>query len=145
MTCQECELKLGMDEDASDHLGECRECRHLAEEMRSNAVAMRDLRVRPRINWIWAAAVALIAVVISYRILGTGPEPRSLRSGLIADKGVKLNAEATRVPRAKRVQNASRRRTVSPDRKGGDLRVKMLTSDPDVVIYWIVDRKDGVE
>jgi hypothetical protein len=25
------------------------------------------------------------------------------------------------------------------------LRVKMFTSDPDVVIYWIVDKKDGFE
>jgi hypothetical protein len=25
------------------------------------------------------------------------------------------------------------------------LRVKMFTSDPDVVIYWIVDKKEGIE
>ena len=25
------------------------------------------------------------------------------------------------------------------------LKVKMYTSDPDVVIYWIVDRKEGIE
>jgi len=25
------------------------------------------------------------------------------------------------------------------------LRVKMFTSDPDVVIYWIVDKKEGYE
>ena len=28
---------------------------------------------------------------------------------------------------------------------GEPLRVRMFTSDPDVVIYWIVDKKEGYE
>jgi len=53
MTCQECEIKLGMGEDAAGHLASCAECRALDEDLRLNAVALREMRVRPRMHWVW--------------------------------------------------------------------------------------------
>ncbi len=51
MTCQECELKLGMGEDAAEHLASCAECRLLAYDLRLDAVALREMRVRSRMRW----------------------------------------------------------------------------------------------
>ena len=44
MTCQECEIKLGMGEDAREHLAGCAECRGIARELRLNSVALLGMR-----------------------------------------------------------------------------------------------------
>ena len=76
MTCQECELKLGMDQDASEHLASCEYCRALAEDLRLNAVALREMKIRPGIaRWQWAMALNPLAPVIEmmrYLLLGRG-------------------------------------------------------------------------
>jgi hypothetical protein len=137
MTCQECEFKLGMAEDAAEHLASCAECRWLAGELRLNALALRQMRVRPRMHWEWAlaAAAAIVMMVLASKM--TRVEKLTLPPVKVAVAEKPPLAGHGPAPR-KRVQ-----RHVPPAAE--PLRVKMFTSDPDVVIYWIVDRKDGFE
>jgi hypothetical protein len=135
MTCQECEIKLGMGEHAAEHLASCAECRALAEDLRLNAVALREMRVRPRMRWEWAlVAAASIVMAIGLRH-GKPPEKPPERTAA-AKIGRPTRTAAVMAP-AKRVRK--KRPPAEP------LRVKMFTSDPDVVIYWIVDKKEGSE
>ncbi len=143
MTCQECEIKLGMGEDAGDHLASCAECRWLAEELRMNAVAMRKMRVRPAVRWEWAlgAAAAIVLGVFVWK-----PTPVERLSITAAHGAAPQQQLFSRFPapvaqgRARRVKHIQKKQIPTEQ-----LRVKMFTSDPDVVIYWIVDRKEGSE
>lgn len=141
MTCQECEFKLGMGEDVREHLAVCAECRLLAREMRLNAVALRGMRVRSRSSWVWvwaaAAAVVVMAIGLGVRKekkAGESPALPIERAAVVED----FTAGHGPAPQVKKKHRAGRR----PEQP---LKVKMLTSDPDVVIYWIVSRKEGSE
>ena len=143
MTCQECELKLGMGEDAREHLAQCAECRWLAEELRLNAVALQELRVRQAVHWEWALALAAAIVIAIFVWKPTPVErlPVTAAHG-VAPKQQELSrfsAQAVK-ERAVRVKHIQKKQIPAEP-----LRVKMFTSDPDVVIYWIVDRKEGSE
>jgi hypothetical protein len=131
MTCEECEIKLGMGENTDDHLASCKECRLLARELRLNSLALREMRVRPKMYWPLAAAAAIILMLIFLEM----PRAEKLQSPV----HVAVSAPQIKLPpvRAKHV----RRKRVPAE----TLRVKILTSDPDVVIYWIVDKKEGYE
>jgi hypothetical protein len=152
MTCQECELLLAGDQaDASvdNHLRLCANCRELHEELRANALAMSSLRddELPRVtmperrratSWIAAAAAAVLILLIAHQasqrkpVVETRPQPRP------------MTAPATVEPPPETVAKfAVRRRKPKPAPHGGPseqpLLVKMMTPDPDVVVYWIVD------
>jgi len=135
MTCQECEIKLGMGENAAGHLASCAECRALAEDLRLNAIALRQMRVRPGMRWesVLAAAAAIVMAIGLWH--GKPPEKPPERAAA-ARIGRPTRTAAVVAP-AKHVR---RKRTPAEP-----LRVKMFTSDPDVVIYWIVDKKEGIE
>jgi hypothetical protein len=138
MTCQECEIKLGMGEDAGEHLASCEECRWLAKELRLNSLALREMRVQPRMQWAWALAAAAAAIVIAILLSRTtAPKP------IIATKTP--IEEPPRKAAAAKIGRPTRMRPVRKKERTEPLRVKMFTSDPDVVIYWIVDRKEGSE
>ena len=133
MTCQECEIKLGMGEDAAEHLSECAECGLLAEDLRLNAIAFREMRVRPVMRWAWAMAAVAAAIVLSIGRPHVTPPPEKPPQKAAAAK----IGRPTRTAPVKHVRK--KRQPAEP------LRVKMFTSDPDVVIYWIVDKKEGIE
>jgi hypothetical protein len=135
MTCQECELKLGMGEDAADHLASCKECRALAEELRLNAVALHEMRARPVMSWLAMAAAILLAIAAGWKM--TRVEKLPLPVVRMAGSEPKT-FEKPAVLKVVKHRPSKRRSTET-------LRVKLLTSDPDVVIYWIVDKKDGYE
>ena len=143
MTCQECEIKLGMGEDAAGHLASCAECRLLAEDLRLNAVAFREMRVRPQLRWAWALAAVAAAIVLSIGLWPvTHPETspmrqRGVRSASVITPSLRTGLENGRKKPVMQVRK--KRQSAEP------LRVKMFTSDPDVVIYWIVDKKEGIE
>lgn len=134
MTCQECEIKLGMGENEAEHLAWCAECRRLAEDLRLNAVALREMRVHPRMHWEWAlaAAAAIVIAVGLWRIGPTEKPPERAAAAKIVGP--------TRTPPAVPVKRVRKKRPPAEP-----LRVRMFTSDPDVVIYWIVDKKEGSE
>lgn len=138
MTCQECEIKLGMGEDAALHLAACEECRWLAGELRLNSVALQEMRVHRRVRWEWALAVAA-AVVVAIGVWKTATPRRPV---IMAGHGpAPQSLPVVKAP----VVHAVRKKKVRPAQTAEPLRVKMLTSDPDVVIYWIVDKKEGFE
>jgi anti-sigma factor RsiW len=154
MTCQECELALGSEESTASldqHLAACRACRALAFELRANSEALGLLRaedmppVRHRVmaqvrahdktrkiaRWGWAlAAAAMIAMVLAW--------PSNQIEKLALPLATVKAPAVDRVP----VRHVPKRLTrQSPEM----LKVKMLTADPDVVIYWIVETKEGTE
>jgi hypothetical protein len=108
MRCAEC--------GAMEGLGDCGECRALAEELRANSEALSALRSEalPQMDFrrpkpkrapvLVGAAAAAAAIVFS--IVGL-----------------------YRVPRH------------TPIRMTEPLKIEMLTPDPNVVIYWLVDSK----
>ena len=132
MTCQECEIELGMGENAAEHLASCAECRALAEDLRLNAVALREMRVRPPMRWAWALAAALVIAIGLWRVRPAEKPPERAAAAKIV--GPTRTAAVAPVKRVRK-----KRKPAEP------LRVKMFTSDPDVVIYWIVDKKEGIE
>ncbi len=141
MTCQECELKLGMGEDAGEHLSSCAECRWLAEEMRLNAVALGEMRVRPKMYWEWAlaAAAAIVLAIGLWRTPSKKPPERTAAAKIGRPTIQEASMSAVVAAPVKHVRRVRKREPAEA------LRVKMFTSDPDVVIYWIVDRKEGFE
>jgi hypothetical protein len=144
MTCQECEIKLGMGEDAGEHLASCWECRRLAGEVRLNSDALREMRVRPAMRWAWAMAAVAAAIVMAIGLWRFRPTEKPPQKAAAAKIGRPTRQEgsvvATAVP-VKRAKPHPKRKRVPTE----TLRVKMFTSDPDVVIYWIVDKKEGYE
>lgn len=121
--------------------GECEECRALAEEMRANAEAMAALRgeelpplvVRisrqaPVYSWpvySWMAAAAAAAVLLALSL----PHPRqNVQTTPQAAPQVAV-APKDPGPAARPVRSEA-------------LTIKMLTPDPDIVIYFLIDGEE---
>jgi hypothetical protein len=150
MTCQECELLLAdgqADAFVADHLRGCAPCRALQEDLRANALALSSLRddELPRVTmprrrrvlpWIAAAAAAAVLVLIARQGLQRqSPHPQPVAAPVIVT--AKLPAASEPAPKLAvrhKPKPAPRSAPVTEP-----LLVKMLTPDPDVVVYWIVD------
>jgi hypothetical protein len=157
MTCPECELLLADDEaDASveDHLHGCAKCRALQEELRANALALSSLRddELPRVKmterrpvvarpvpWVAAAAAAALLALAAHQASQWKPIVETLPRQVAAPATVTAKLAPAPAPKL------AVRRKPKPARRGAALAlkepllVKMLTPDPDVVVYWIVD------
>jgi hypothetical protein len=160
MTCQECELALEKDQNVDEHLAACAACRALSEEMRANAAAFESFaddplpsvryavmsQVRSRsaagqvLRWGWALAAAAILVVI-FAVSRNGRE----------ETRPPVQVSHVEAPIQNRDRQgadiASKQPAASPKRIRKQLSqpvmVKMLTPDPDVVIYWQIESEDG--
>lgn len=144
MTCQECELLIAADQNADEHLAECASCRALLEELRANAVAFESFagdplpsvrgrvmsKIRPR-RWIWALAAA--AAIVIAMLIPTHRRPVSAPVVSVAGGAPAVTPEAVA-----KIQSPARKGGGTPRRSARrpTLTVKMLTPDPDVVIYW---------
>lgn len=147
MTCQECELALAGEESnavAEQHLEVCAACRELGEEMRANSAALRDMssEVFPsgqrRIRWDWALAAAAM-LVLAFGLFRAHPREVAVAT----PPQLKVPAPVPVIAPAERaVIRRVHRRKPAP---AGVLKVKMLTSDPSVVIYWLIETKEGIE
>ena len=167
MTCQECELRLAEGEFGAaveDHLLECAECRALAAELRENTIALRAMREdelrfeaaplkrRHRAPmWVAAAAAALVLLTLGlprHRWEVPLPPPPVV-AGVPAPTPVVAAAApvATAVTRKRAHRAATVRERVAPKPAQPEetFMVKMLTPDPDVVVYWIVEPKEKAE
>jgi len=134
MTCQECEFILGMGEDAAEHLASCEECRSLAKELRLNEIALRGMwgpRPTPS-SAFWIMATLAAAAIAFFWVI-----PR--------EQKFQPPVRVTVSPPHIRLPPVSAKRAFRKPLPAEPLRVKMFTSDPDVVIYWIVDKKEGIE
>jgi hypothetical protein len=144
------------------HLAVCSGCQALAEELRESQIVLKELaadepdpvvysamRARllaasePRRRWVWALAAAavviigLATVVWQYeRRLTEIPPPEMARASLPTPSAPELKTRP--------VHRATRPRRVPPPkpvaaRAAEPMVMKLLTDDPNVVIYWIVD------
>lgn len=161
MTCQECQIELFEDapgRDALVHVAECADCRVLAREVRANAEALaafqgEELPARPfayprRFRpWVWglASAAALVLGIGLPRVFE--PEvvvvPEVTPPVAVARVGPLPPAPET-TKRTQAVRARPRPAIVLPAPEPAQpLLVKMLTPDPDVVIYWLIDADKG--
>jgi anti-sigma factor RsiW len=152
MTCQDCELFLAQSETSAEieeHLRECPECHALHEDLRANTVALDGLRSEdlPRLavmlpphrrTYPWAAGMAAAAAALFALVLLV-PRTRTLRPAAapLVSQAVDQPAQEQPPPQAFKTAKAGPVR-LRPE-KGQPLKIKMLTSDPDVVIYWLIE------
>jgi hypothetical protein len=153
MNCEECELLLAQDEISAEveaHVAGCPGCRSLAAELRANAHALRALGAeampplaRPKRGgvpwWKWSsAAAALIITATAAWFASRPPKPPQIVSVDVNVTGIVEQNKVLPLPSPipEKLTPA-----VTPVARVEPLRVKMLTPDPDVVIYWLVDAK----
>jgi len=117
MTCQEWEQRLAEAEEpdsaADEHLATCPHCREFACELEANAMALRAMRDE---------------------VLEAPPRRRRWIPAIAAVLVVLTITGAWFRPH---------RPPMTPVRTQKTLMVKMLTPDPDVIIYWLIDTKQG--
>jgi hypothetical protein len=166
MTCRDCEPLLAHGEfcaDLKDHLEACPNCQTLAHDLHDNAEALRAMRDDPLVGveqalacnggfsrrprpsvWIGAAAasVLLLAFASLWRHQSAPlhePPPPQIAAALPVAPIVALS------PTLARPRKARRSYPVPAPAREEPMLVKMLTPDPDVVIYWIVEPKEKAE
>jgi hypothetical protein len=169
MNCQECEGLLASEETSAGldrHLAECVECRELAADLRANADAFREMTAMPmpsvsgevlaqvraqntrrqvaRWGWALAAAAAMLIVFMATRPAPVAPLPPVV-IGTRVSKEVERQATRSPAPQVAAVPRKHQRQATRSSAPQETLKVKMLTSDPDVVIYWLIEPKDGSE
>lgn len=142
-----------------EHIGKCDACRELSLGLRESQAALKALgavdideqslaqwrrRVlaqidaAPRRGWGWrwalaaAAAVLLVWIGVRFRRPYVPPAPPPVAARM--EPAPALPAPAAPAPRP-------RIRRVRREAPAGPLLVKLETTDPDVVIYWIVEGK----
>jgi hypothetical protein len=138
MTCQDCELALGDDQISpaiTSHLRACPACRELSEDLRANAEAFESMSLEelPEVAQpvgvgqpVLPAVFALAAAAAVATIFLTLPSEQHLPPPHYALAPMKFEIPS--------IQPAPK-----PIRAAHPMTVKMLTDDPDVVIYWQID------
>ena len=170
MNCEECMRGLAGEETGTpgmeSHLAQCPACRNYAADLDADRRMLGTLRdvapaalvaVRRRVSariareraarsvWRWSAGLAAcLAVVFSVVIRGV-PEESPPKPGVAFHAiGPPEAWEARIVARPARRRRAS---VPAPVRELATatqpLKIKILTGDPDVVIYWLVDNEGG--
>jgi hypothetical protein len=141
MTCQDCELALGDDQMTATiaaHLRTCLACRELSEDLRANAKAFQSMSAvgQPVLPAVWARVAALtLAAAAAAAILFVMPtHEEKLPPVHYALAPMKFEIPAMRLPAPPQRAVASK-----PAPATQPLMVKILTDDPNVVIYWQID------
>ena len=147
MTCQECELLLaGEDRNANvdQHLSTCVACREFELDLRANSETLHAFASEPMpkiampkpVQWPYvAAAIAIAAVLIlMLAIPKKQQEPPAPIARITAPAMVAVQP----------VIHHARKRVIHHE-EPRILQVKMLTDDPNVVIYWQIETKGSDE
>ena len=124
MRCSECELLLAQGDHSAaveGHLADCENCRTLQGHVARNGLVLESLRSEelPR---------------ITVRV------PRPRRYVWLAVAAAAGFLVAMLVPGARQPAHEPAPQQTQVKQP---LRIKMLTSDPSVVIYWLVDNPEG--
>ncbi len=150
MKCQDCERHLAQLEPAQseisgevqEHLDQCPECRALQQDLWGNKLALESLRSaelpkvavkipRRRHVYPWvAAAAALFALAL----LAPRTPPLKPVVSQVVDEAAQPAPTLPRARETAKVESARPR-----PHKAEPLKIKMLTPDPDVVIYWLIE------
>ena len=150
MTCREWETLMSAGETSPEleqHLADCSECRSLWRELQTNRHVLRAMGLEtvpapaiparaPHPWWKWSsAAAAVILSLAGVWFASRPPKPPQIVSidvnvtGVVQQEAPVVKAKIPdRIPAA-----------LIPVANTEPLTVKMLTPDPDVVIYWLVD------
>jgi hypothetical protein len=158
MKCEECELLLAQNEVEVDHAVEahvngCPNCRSLRAELQANVPALRGLaeEVMPPVTapergfpwWKWTSAAAALIITLTAAWFASRPvKPPHIVSIDVNVTGIV--PKAATAPYVKAEIPTTLTPAAIPTVPVADtepLRVKMLTPDPDVVIYWLIDQK----
>ncbi len=139
--------------DLEQHLAGCGDCRILWHELEANRHALRAMGletvpapptpIRPMLPW-WkwsSAAAALVLSLAGAWLASRPPKPPQIVSVDVNVTGV-IQKEAPVVKATipdRLTPDQIRPAAVVPVADSEPLQVKMLTPDPDVVIYWLVD------
>ena len=155
MTCEECELLLAQDEVNSElesHVAGCSSCRTLAAELQANAHVLRamgleampavPIQIRPpQPWWKWSSAAAAVIITLSAAWWLSRPvEPPHIVSIDVKVTGI-VSGPVPVVPSKIPETLTPVKVPIVPVSNAEPLRVKMLTPDPDVVIYWLIEPK----
>ena len=149
MTCTECELLLAQDEigpEVDEHVAGCPSCRSLALELRANADAMRALgeEVMPAFalqrrsaGWWKLSSAAAALILTAYGAWWLSRPPKLVSIDVKVTGVVPTTAPVVTAPIPDKLTPMTV--PIVPAVNTEPLRVKMLTPDPDVVIYWLID------
>jgi hypothetical protein len=126
--------------EVEGHLASCPGCRVFLQELEANGTALAMLREQPLIvrekpatifRWLpYAAAIALAVGLGAFWKPAADPLPPVVRTAVDAPRLAPM-------PRPKPMIRTVRR--VKKPEPHESIVVKMLTDDPDVIIYWITD------
>jgi len=157
MTCSDWQMRIAAEDPAAaDHASGCEVCREFASELSENAAALRSIVVdeaaytamrarvmkavqaKPLFGWLWGAGVtavttciALVWFTAALRV-PEAPGPQAITYRIAPPEQVSA------VPRM-----VKRRVTRSAEPQRPLTAIKLLTDDPNVVIIWLVDNKQG--
>lgn len=158
MTCHECELLLADGRAPEEHLRVCPDCRAFAAELRENAAAfsaMRDESVgqvanlrrlaKPARTPIWIAAAAAAVLVLGFAALRPHKPAQVIAPSPQVIASLPLAVPEISAPVPVQIQKPRRRVPERVPEPQETMLVKMLTPDPEVVIYWIVEPKEKSE
>jgi hypothetical protein len=151
MSCERWELRLANGEtgvEIEQHLAECAECRWLAGELRENASALAAMRdeVMPERRgsrrWPFVAAALAAAAMVAMMVWPRGEDPAAS-----AAPPVRVNALPSvplPVPAPEKPTPVQRAKPKPKPKPTEPLLVKMLTDDPEVVIYWVIEGEQAI-
>lgn len=148
--------------EAARHLSGCAACREFAEGVRQSIAALYaaheqpiaeahlaavrarvlqkiDRPPRPALRWAWIGGLALAAVflVIALQPRRVPPPQVTLALPPVPETPVLLPSPSTPRPQPRRPAPVRRARKPRPPQE--PLMVKLITDDPNVVIYWIAN------
>jgi hypothetical protein len=160
MTCHECELLLADGRAPEEHLRVCPDCRAFAAELRDNAAALISMRDEPLVEQalacnggfsrrsrtpIWIAAAAAALLVLGFAALRPHKPAQVIAPSPQVIASLPLAVPEISAPVPVQIQKLRRRVPERVPEPQETMLVKMLTPDPDVVIYWLVEPKEKSE
>ncbi len=141
MKCEDCELLLAQNErnaELEEHLRACPKCLAIEQDLAANALALAALRDEEMPGIVvkapsraraygWLAAAAAAAFVAALLLPRTPPASQPEPPKVVVSQAPPQPPPPVRGA------------AVLQPQKFEPLKIKMLTSDPDVVIYWLID------
>jgi hypothetical protein len=158
MTCEQWQARIAEGESAEGHVEQCQDCAEFARSLSASLALLQEAHAEPlpeahytalrarvmeqvgtrrRFGWWWAAAAAGLAAMLWM----LAALPRPVPKPPAVARRVEIPPPPPPLPAAAHpatVRRVTRRRVAPPEQP---LKIKLLTEDPNIVIYWIVDNK----
>ena len=158
MNCSDWQIRIAAEDPAAaEHVTGCQVCREFVSELSENAAALRSITadaaaytamrarvmeaVQPkrRFGWLWTAGLAAATACIAFVWFTAALDvPEALHSQAITYRIVPPEPRSAAIPRT-----IKHRMTRRLEQRRSLTAIKLLTDDPNVVIIWLVDNKQG--